>query len=99
MIKTRGILGMTQNAGEVIVEEGAPLGYSALGILPHIIKKPSGLTQVTMGSRQHPSLIWGKSHSAEGLVASMVATVASTSSYASAVVVIMTNVFAIRCYT
>jgi hypothetical protein len=90
---------MTQNAGEVIVEEGAPLGYNAQGILPHIIKKPSGLIQVTMVSRQHLSLIWEKSHPAEGLVASMVVTYAGTSSYASVVVVTMTNVFAIRCST
>ena len=96
MIKPQVVKGMTQNAGEVTAEGGAPLGFNAQGILPHVTKKPSAHIQETMVSRLLLSLIWEKSHTVGSMGASMVATGASTSSYAVVVIVIMTGVFVTR---
>jgi hypothetical protein len=95
---------MLNNAGEVVAGEGAPLGYNVQGVLPYIIRKPSGLIWVMMVFRQRLSLTWEKVHRTNPFTAgdsdaSMVVTYVDMSSYASVVVTTTMNVIAIRCST
>jgi hypothetical protein len=102
MNKTRGRQrkgGISNSAGEVVAREGAPLGYNAQGVLPHIFKKPFRLAWVMMAFRQRLSLTWERIHPAGDTDAGMVVTYVDMSSYASVVDTTTMNVIAIRCST